>query len=120
MIKERIIQYLDYKGFTKYKFYKKTGFSNGFLDKEGNIGSDKCEKISYEYPDLSLDWLITGEGEMIKSENNYKENIISRDIATSYDTEHSADYWRGKYDQLKEDHERILQELNHIKSASAS
>jgi hypothetical protein len=65
MIRERIIQFIDYKGISKYKFYQDTGFSNGFLDKEGAIGSDKCEKISYVYPDINLEWLITGNGEMI-------------------------------------------------------
>lgn len=69
MIRKRILQFIEYKGDTKYKFYQKTGFANGFLDKEGNIGSDKCEKICYEYPDLSLEWLITGKGEMLKSDN---------------------------------------------------
>lgn len=74
MIRERIIKYLEKKGISKYQFYKDTGLSNGFLDKEGSIGSDKCEKISYQYPDLSLLWLITGKGDMfIKQafENGY-------------------------------------------------
>ena len=64
---ERLLYYIDYKGDTKYKFYKKTGLSNGFLDKNRNIGSDKCEIISENYPDLSLEWLITGNGEMLKN-----------------------------------------------------
>jgi repressor LexA len=63
---ERLIKYIKYQGDTKYKFYKKTGLSNGFLDKNRSIGSDKCEIISVCYPDLSLEWLITGNGEMIK------------------------------------------------------
>ncbi|GIJ93401.1 hypothetical protein CAPN002_06190 [Capnocytophaga stomatis] len=67
---ERLIQFIDFKEDTKYKFYKKTGLSNGFLDKNRNIGSDKCEIISDAYPDLSLEWLITGKGEMLKSERN--------------------------------------------------
>lgn len=66
MIKQRIIQYIDFKGISKYKFYQDTAFSNGFLDKEGHIGSDKCERISYVYPDLSLEWLVTGKGVMLK------------------------------------------------------
>ena len=57
---------IEYQGDTKYKFYKKTGLSNGFLDKNRNIGSDKCEIISVYYPNLSLEWLITGKGDMEK------------------------------------------------------
>lgn len=67
-IKARIVQYIEYKCISKYQFYKDTGIANGFLDKEGNIGSDKCELIYSQYPDLSLEWLITGKGSMLKAE----------------------------------------------------
>ncbi len=65
-IVDRILEYIDFKGITKYRFYQDTGLSNGFLDKKGNIGSDKCEKIITCYPDLNLEWLMMGIGEMIK------------------------------------------------------
>jgi repressor LexA len=66
MIQDRIVKYIDFKGITKYRFYKETGLSNGSLDKNGAIGSDKCEKICLQYPDLNIDWLITGRGDMLK------------------------------------------------------
>ena len=65
MIRKRILQYLEYKGISKYKFYKDNSVSNGFLDKEGSMRSDICEKISYQYEDINLIWLITGKGEML-------------------------------------------------------
>lgn len=65
MIRKRILQYLELKGISKYKFYQVTGLSNGFLDKEGAIGSDKCEKICYEYPDINPVWLFIGKGSML-------------------------------------------------------
>lgn len=76
---ERLVKYIEYQGDTKYKFYKKTGLSNGFLDKNRNIGSDKCEIISVYYPNLSLEWLITGKGDMEKpnmQDSLYNESII--------------------------------------------
>ena len=60
-----MLQYLDLKGVSKYKFYKDNDISNGFLDKEGSIRSDICVKISYQYKDINLTWLITGKGEML-------------------------------------------------------
>lgn len=72
--RKRILEYIDSKGITKYKFYKDVGLSNGYLDKDGNVGSDICEKISYQYEDLDLTWLITGKGSMLKSQSN-KSNI---------------------------------------------
>lgn len=64
---DRLREFVDFKKISKYKFYKETGLSNGFLDRDGNIGSDKCAKIIEHYPDLSLDWLILGRGDMIRS-----------------------------------------------------
>lgn len=71
---DRIKKYIDYKGISKYRFYKDTGLSNGFLDKNENIGSDKCEIIIDSYPDLSLEWIITGRGDMLK---NGGESLLS-------------------------------------------
>lgn len=65
MIQERLIQYIDYKGISKYKFYKLTGLSNGFLDKRGTIGVDKCEIICNCFAEISIEWLITGKGSML-------------------------------------------------------
>lgn len=65
---ERIIQYLDYEKISKYKFYKITGLANGFLDKNSNIGSDKCELICSHFPKLNVEWLLLGTGTMLKSE----------------------------------------------------
>lgn len=70
---QRIMQFIEYKGISKYKFYQETGLSNGFLDKGENMGSDKCEKIIYVYPEINSEWLLTGRGPMLK-ENVYKES----------------------------------------------
>ncbi len=66
-IRARIIEYLNFKGISKYKFYQDLKLSNGFLDKTGAIGSDKCEQIINYYDDLSLDWLMLGIGSMLKN-----------------------------------------------------
>lgn len=66
---ERVREYLDYKGITKYKFCNDLGFSNKFLDNSSNMGTDKACKILHYYPDLNSEWLLTGNGSMIKEEN---------------------------------------------------
>ncbi|PQA92765.1 hypothetical protein SAMN05421796_11050 [Chryseobacterium piscicola] len=72
---DRILQIIDYKGITKSKFYKETGLSNGFLDKVKDIGVSKLDYILKAYPDININWLISGEGNMIK-ENT--ETIIQK------------------------------------------
>lgn len=66
-MRERILKYLEIKGLSRYKFYKQTGLSNGYLDKEGDISGSSYEKISYQYPDLNMDWVITGNGDMLRA-----------------------------------------------------
>jgi hypothetical protein len=65
---ERIFQIIEYKGINKSVFYKSTGLSNGFLDKVKDIGVSKLEQILNAYPDINMEWLLTGKGEMLKSE----------------------------------------------------
>lgn len=65
-IRERVIHFLEYKGMTKYRFYKETGISNGFLDKKGAIGSDKLKLMCDKYPDLNPLWLLLEKGEMVQ------------------------------------------------------
>ena len=67
----RIKEYIDYKGISIKKFEESVGFSNGAFASQyknnRNIGSDKIENILSKYPDLSPDWLLTGNGEMLRS-----------------------------------------------------
>ncbi|WP_281234902.1 S24 family peptidase [Flavobacterium gelatinilyticum] len=63
---ERMREYLDAKGITKYKFCNDLGFSNKFLDNSSNMGTDKACKILHYYPDINSEWLLTGNGPMLK------------------------------------------------------
>lgn len=65
-IQERILQYLENKDITPYKFCKDLGFPMGYLNKRGVIGTDKYLKIIKYCKDLSPEWLLTGEGDMLK------------------------------------------------------
>nr|WP_199000535.1 helix-turn-helix transcriptional regulator [Flavobacterium sp. ASV13] len=70
---ERVREYLDFKGITKYKFCNDLGFSNKFLDNSSNMGTDKACKILHYYPDINSEWLLTGNGSMLKEDNT---NIV--------------------------------------------
>ena len=65
-MKERILQFIENKQITKSKFYSVTGLSNGILDKKSGLTMDTVEKIYSKYPEINLEWLLTGEGEMLK------------------------------------------------------
>ena len=69
-IQERILQLLEKKEVTPYKFCKDLSFSMGYLDKRGAIGTDKYLNIIKYFPEISPMWLLSGEGDMLKSELN--------------------------------------------------
>lgn len=66
--KDRLLKFLDSEGISKADFYRKTGLSNGYLDKNPNINSKKAEIIISSYPQLSSDWLLFGMGSMYKGD----------------------------------------------------
>ena len=72
---KRVLQFIEYKGITKYKFCKDLGFSNKFLDNSSNMGTDNACKILHYFPELSAEWLITGNGEMLR--NEMKKEVVN-------------------------------------------
>lgn len=68
-VKERLIQFIKYKGLSQRKFEIEVGLSNGYINNIRNgIGSAVLQKLLCKFPDLSQNWLINGYGEMIKPE----------------------------------------------------
>ena len=111
-MKERILQFIEYKRLSKNKFYKETGLSNGILDKQGGISSDSLEKIYYVYPEINLDWLLTGKGEMLNKEGLVQQahNNISSTI-----TQHQTIHAPEDYETLKKENQRLTQENSGLK-----
>ena len=80
--KERLQEYLDRMGISASVFYRSTGLSRGLMDSDKlhqSLSTDKVATIIATYPDLSLEWLITGEGSMLRSEDGIRfEETIQR------------------------------------------
>lgn len=68
-MKERIMEFVRYKGIPVSFFEQMCGLSNAYVKNiSKGIGADKLEKILKAFPDLNREWLLTGEGEMLKHE----------------------------------------------------
>lgn len=68
-IKSRILQYIDFHGIEKKYFFEKIGVAaSNFRSKslKSEVGGDVIAKISSFYPDLNIEWLITGKGNMTR------------------------------------------------------
>ena len=73
MTKERILQFIDYKKIKPSIFLVETGIKRGFLDKdklEGSVSDEHFAKIIATYPEINIEWLITGRGEMLRNNTN--------------------------------------------------
>jgi transcriptional regulator with XRE-family HTH domain len=70
-MKERLKKFLSYLGIGQNKFATTVGLSKGYFGRAGNNPtSETIDKILKTYPELNRDWLLTGEGEMLKQESN--------------------------------------------------
>lgn len=87
-IKERILQYAEFKGFSKEKFIENLGMTYGNFkgkQKTTSVNSDFLDSILSEYPQINIEWLLSGNGTMEKttlvSTNN--ENLDLGTIAAA-------------------------------------
>lgn len=76
---DRLIQFIKFSGLSARQFDLSIGAGNGYTlrmqKNNASIGSDVIENIIKTYPELNLVWLITGEGEMLKTDE--KEPILN-------------------------------------------
>src|SRR5699024_10575983 len=104
------------KRITKSEFYRQTGLSNGFLDKVRDIGVSKLELILKAYPELSLRWLVLGEGEMIAS--IVAEKIISdKDQYIIELQKKNIEYMQLKIEELKKE---VSYDTDYIKPSKSN
>ena len=75
---DRLMQFIQYSGLSARQFDLSIGASNGYTlrmsKNRASIGSDVIENILRTYPDLNVVWLLTGEGPMLKSQQ--EEEIL--------------------------------------------
>lgn len=91
-IKRNILRYLESKGISQYQCYKDTGITRGVLGQSTGISEDNLIKFLDHYKDVSIEWLITGDGDMLLDEsatrttqhvNGNNNTFAGRDLNTS-------------------------------------
>lgn len=89
--KERIRQYIEYLGISTAEFERTAQIGNGLISKPATqMRSSTLRLISEAYPDLNMDWVRKGRGDMIKTaptknahdiEIEGNENLVQNDHA---------------------------------------
>lgn len=67
-VKERIKEFVKYKNIGIIDFEKSINVANGYVNSiSKSIGIDKINIILDKYPNLNIEWLLTGKGMMLKT-----------------------------------------------------
>lgn len=71
---DRFIQYLDFKGINENRATLECGLAQGLIHQaksgKSDLGSKSLDRILTTYQDINKAWLLTGDGEMLKSPSN--------------------------------------------------
>nr|DAO18612.1 MAG TPA: putative transcriptional regulator [Caudoviricetes sp.] len=67
-IKQRILLFAASLGISKRDFYTKIRVSRGTLESKTGITEDVITKFFATYPEVNIEWLMTGRGEMFNKE----------------------------------------------------
>ena len=102
-IKQRILQFADKLGVSKRKFYEEIGVSRGTLEAKTGITEDVLAKFIANFPEVSIDWLLLGKGEMLRNNeqvSNAGTNQFEKNIDTLY---YLIDLQKEKIAQLEKE-----------------
>ena len=116
-IKERIIEFINYKGISKNAFETACNMSKRYLSNlKGTPGARIIKNIHDAFPELNTTWLITGTGEMLSEETENQESAILEEnrapilptvVAGSPDTD-ILKYVKKNYNNLELSHVIVL------------
>ena len=120
VLKERILEFLEFKGVDKAQFYRDTGVSNGVLSQSSGLSEANLMRFLNSYEDVNTEWLFTGIGNMTKKQDSLAEpanvyplrtdRILRDQSIPLYDIEASAglvELFRNKNDLTPIDTIRI-------------
>lgn len=79
-IKERVMQFIEYKGITKNKFETECGLPKRYVSNIGNtIQSDVIKKIVLTYPEINVNWLVGLDEPMLRDNKETPHQNVTKD-----------------------------------------
>ncbi len=89
-VKQRLIEFITFKGLSQKRFAEMVGVSSGYVNAiRKSIQPDTLHRIAICFPELNTGWLVTGEGEMLKT------NMISSGNTDSVVNSRNFSYEKG-------------------------
>ena len=76
-VKQRLLDFIYHLRVTQKDFCDALGVSNSYVHSiRKSIAPDKLSKIRESYPDLNIEWLLTGKGEMLNSGRPVSGSVV--------------------------------------------
>ena len=76
-IKDRTLDFVRYKGITIKSFEEICGLSSGYINSmRKGFGPEKLNNVLKSFPELSREWLLYGEGQMLKTQSNPNQMVL--------------------------------------------
>ena len=111
-VKNRLLIFIQSCNMNVRDFEKSINASNGYVNSiSKSIGIDKINVLIEKYPNINIDWLFTGRGEMLKSFKKGEE---------FYSAAHEPTITYGQdmsYEELKLKYVKLLEEYNSLLKA---
>lgn len=117
-VKNRILEFIRYRDMAVSQFESLCGLSNGYISSMRlGFGTRKLENVLNYFSDLSREWLLYGEGEMLKPQAPSIANSGIMDISgrsNKIHNVHSNDSGLGDKAEIKRLKEIITEKSNLI------
>lgn len=95
-VKERLESFLKLEKISKTEFGKRIGVSASYVTGiRKSLAQEKISSIAREWPDLNIEWLLTGEGEMLKGQ--ITQTPVTTNNNTASDTNNILSDRQGNY-----------------------
>lgn len=113
---ERLKRFLIHKNLSQAELARQLDMSRmtllNNLNKNIYLSTELCLKIKYKYPELDLNWLLIGEGEMILRDPQAYDKVKHQvnEVKGAYNTTQQAlEELKGKYSTLLEKYTALLE-----------
>jgi ribosomal protein L29 len=100
-VKQRILSFAETLGISKRKFYATIGVSRGTLENNTGITEDIVAKFIAVYANVSIEWLFTGNGSMIREEQTSPQSVVSQ----------ANEFYKELYEKIYEENKALLQKV---------
>ena len=81
--KERLLEFIAATGLSVAAFERRCGLSNGYVKNIGlNLGSNRLDRILNTFPQLSRNWLLYGEGQMLTTPDRVSVSATNTGVNT--------------------------------------